>query len=100
MQWFGTLSKSAQYKYICLLRRQGVMRVHDQNATRMQNVQYGRTREPGPKTRRKKSRVDKAQRSCGDIHSKKLPAGSEAGGGSRLREKWAHRLLWRDPVYI
>ena len=54
MQWFGTLSKSAQYKYICILRRQGVMRVHDQNATRMQNVQYGRKRETGPKREKKK----------------------------------------------
>ena len=100
MQWFGTLSKSAQYKYICILGRQGVMRVHDQNATRMQNVQYGRKRETGPK-REKKSRVDKAQRSSRDIHSKKrssLPARSEAGGGSRLREKWALHLRWRAPV--
>ena len=55
MQWFGTLSKSAQYKYICILMRQGVMRVHDQNATRMQNVQYGRKRETGPKRGKKKA---------------------------------------------
>ena len=59
MQWFGTLSKSAQYKYICILRRQGVMRVHDQNATRMQNVQYGRKRETGPKREEKKAESTK-----------------------------------------
>ena len=69
---------------------------------RNQNVKHSirpRTRNRS-ETRRKKSRVDKAQRSRRDILSKKLPAGSEAGGGSRLREKWAHRLLWRDPVCI
>ena len=59
MQWFGTLSKSAQYMYICVLRRQGVMRVHDQNATRMQNVQYGRKRETGPKREEKKAESTK-----------------------------------------
>ena len=59
MQWFGTLSKSAQYRYICLLRCQGVMRVHDQNATRMQNVQYGRKRETGPKREKKKAESTK-----------------------------------------
>ena len=98
MQWFGTLSKSAQYMYISTLRRQGVMRVHDQNATRMQNIQYDSERETGPKREKKKPSRQSSQRSRRDIHSKKLPPRSEAGWGSRLGEKWAHRLLWRDPA--
>ena len=35
------------------------MRVHDQNATRMQNVQYGRKRETGPKREEKKAESTK-----------------------------------------
>ena len=38
------------------------MRVHDQKATRMQNVQYGRKRETGPKREKKKPSRQKAQR--------------------------------------
>ena len=52
-----------------------------------------------PKKKQKKN-LEKAQRYSRDIHSKKLPA--ESGGliDSRLREKCARRLRWRDPVYI
>ena len=48
----------------------------------------------------KKKKLEKAQRYSRDIHSKKLPA--ESGGliDSRLREKWARRLRWRDPLYF
>ena len=75
-----------------------MMRVHDQNATRMQNVQYGRKRETGPKREEKKAESTKLNVVPRDIHSKKLRAGSEAGGGSRLREKWARDLFCRHPV--
>ena len=52
-----------------------------------------------PKKKKKKKILEKAQRYSRDIHSKKLPA--ESGGliDSRLREKCARRLRWRDPVY-
>ena len=53
-----------------------------------------------PKKKKKKKILEKAQRYSRDIHSKKLPA--ESGGliDSRLREKCARRLRWRDPVFI
>ena len=53
---------------------------------------------PMPKKKKKKIFLEKAQRYPLDTHSKKLPA--ESGGliDSRLREKWARRLRWRDPL--
>ena len=53
-----------------------------------------------PKKKKKKKILEKAQRYSRDIHSKKLPA--ESGGliDSRLREKCARRLRWRDPVCL
>ena len=53
-----------------------------------------------PKKKKKKKILEKAQRYSRDIHSKKLAA--ESGGliDSRLREKCARRLRWRDPVLI
>ena len=100
MQWFGTLSKSAHYKYICILGRQGVMRLHDQNATRMQNVQYGRKRETGPKRGKKKAESTKLNVVPETFTQRSSLPGPRREGGSRLREKWAHDLFCRHPVQV
>ena len=51
-----------------------------------------------PKKKKKEKNLEKAPRYPRDIHSKKLPADSAEVINSRLREKWARRLRWRDPV--
>ena len=50
--------------------------------------------------KKKKFFLEKAQRYHRDIHSKKLPAKFEIHIVSRLREKCARRLRWRDPVLL
>ena len=51
-----------------------------------------------PVKKKKKKILEKAQRYHRDIHSKKLSAEFESYIVSRLREKCARRLRWRDPV--
>ena len=53
-----------------------------------------------PVKKKKKKILEKAQRYHRDIHSKKLSAEFESFIVSRLREKCARRLRWRDPVII